>query len=193
VQVLDEADRLLDFPELPRILETVNKKRQTLLFSATVTSACHRRPWRTLEDPRGPWSAQFILFSAPAIASLPHCGQHVTPVLAAAAANATAPLVVLSTLAIVACDECTARSSSRRRSTAALWHGLHLSCSSEHDAQRSAAAVGLTGSIEELKALSAGSSAFFEWASERTETTVDTVRDIHTLCDAVEHRARGDV
>ena len=53
-QVLDEADRLLDFPELPRILETVNKKRQTLLFSATVTSACHRRPSSALECPGVP-------------------------------------------------------------------------------------------------------------------------------------------
>jgi hypothetical protein len=57
---------------------------------------------------------------------------------------------------------------------------LHPSCSSEHNAQRSTAVVVWTGSIEQLKALSVGSSAFFEWAAERTETTVDTVREIHT-------------
>ena len=98
-QVLDEADRLLDFPELPRILETVNKKRQTLLFSATVTSACHRRPSSALAcpgvpygTPRVPWSALEYLD-----ASLLHTSsrQFAAPwpmpicVCPAAAANAT--------------------------------------------------------------------------------------------------------
>ena len=53
-QVLDEADRLLDptfAPDLETILGVLPKTRQTLLFSATMTSSLEKLARMSMRDP----------------------------------------------------------------------------------------------------------------------------------------------
>ncbi len=55
VVVLDEADRMLDMgfsAQLSRIMEEVPKKRQTLLFSATISSEVERLARKILNQPK---------------------------------------------------------------------------------------------------------------------------------------------
>jgi ATP-dependent RNA helicase RhlE len=55
VVVLDEADRMLDMgfsSQLARIMEEVPKKRQTMLFSATISTEVGRLANKILQDPR---------------------------------------------------------------------------------------------------------------------------------------------
>ncbi len=54
IAVIDEADRLLDMgfmPQLRRIMELVPKRRQTLMFSATMVTAVQRIAREFLTDP----------------------------------------------------------------------------------------------------------------------------------------------
>jgi ATP-dependent RNA helicase RhlE len=55
VLVLDEADRMMDmgfWPDVRRIVEALPRKRQTLLFSATLPDEVHRLAAEFLHDPK---------------------------------------------------------------------------------------------------------------------------------------------
>ena len=56
--MLDEADRLLDFPEMPEIMEYVPPRRQTLVFSATVTASIKQLQEMLAKDSFFEWGTE---------------------------------------------------------------------------------------------------------------------------------------